>query len=106
MDSAQSIEGKGFLMVTIVIPLPLRKFTNGATAVEAEGRTVGEVMSKLERDYPGLKGKLRTEEGKVRPFVNMYLNNEDIRFLKNMDTPVGDNDELLIVPALAGGTRT
>jgi len=92
-------------MVTVLIPHPLRKFTDGAGEVTAKGTTVGEIIEHLEGSHPGLKGILRADDGGVKAFVNIYLNKEDIRFLKSMDTLVGDGDELLIVPALAGGKQ-
>ncbi len=90
-------------MAKVLIPLPLRKFTGGASEVAAEGTNVGEIIENLERSHPGVRDKLTTEDGKVKAFVNIYVNEEDIRFLQNLDTPVGDGDELMIVPALAGG---
>lgn len=90
-------------MATVLIPLPLRKLTGGASEVTATGTNVSEVIENLERSHSGVRDKLTTEDGKVRAFVNIYVNNEDIRFLHNLDTPVGENDELMIVPALAGG---
>jgi molybdopterin synthase sulfur carrier subunit len=90
-------------MVMVLIPHPLRKFTDGAGEVAAKGATVGEVIEHLEGSHPGLKGRLRAEDGRVKAFVNIYLNKEDIRFLQHLDTAVRDGDQLLIVPALAGG---
>jgi molybdopterin synthase sulfur carrier subunit len=92
-------------MVTVLIPHPLRKFTRGADEVTAQGTTVRQIIEYLEKNHPGLKGTLRTENGEIKAFVNIYLNKEDIRFLKSLDTTVGDGDELSIVPALAGGSR-
>jgi MoaD family protein len=92
-------------MAKVWIPAPLRKFTDGADEVAAAGATVAEIIDCLDRDYGGLKIRLCEEDGRVRRFVNIYVNNEDIRFLQDLDTPVSDNDELSIVPAVAGGAR-
>lgn len=86
------------------IPTPLRRFTAGAEAVEATGTTVGHIVEDLERQFPGVKERLCDEEGRVRRFVNIYLNGDDIRFLNHLETDVKDGDELSIVPAIAGGS--
>jgi molybdopterin synthase sulfur carrier subunit len=85
------------------IPTPLRRFTGGAEEVAAAGGTVGAVVGDLERQFAGIKERLCDEEGRVRRFVNIYLNGDDIRFLSNLETAVKDGDELSIVPAIAGG---
>jgi molybdopterin synthase sulfur carrier subunit len=85
------------------IPTPLRRFTGGAEEVVSDGATVGAVVTDLERQFAGIKERLCDEEGRVRRFVNIYLNGDDIRFLSNLDTAVKDGDELSIVPAIAGG---
>jgi molybdopterin synthase sulfur carrier subunit len=85
------------------IPTPLRKITKGQDEVTAEGNTVAEVIDDLEKNYPGLKERICEGDGKLRRFVNVYLNDEDIRFKNNMDTEVKDQDELSIIPAIAGG---
>ena len=85
------------------IPTPLRRFTGGAEEVGAAGATVGAVVDDLERQFPGIKERLCDDEGRVRRFVNIYLNGDDIRFLSNLETAVKDGDELSIVPAIAGG---
>jgi molybdopterin synthase sulfur carrier subunit len=90
-------------MATVRIPTPLRKLTNGLEEVAATGATIGEILADLEKHYPGLKERLFDDKGQVRRFVNIFANDEDIRFLKNLETPVADKDEISIVPAIAGG---
>ena len=87
----------------IRIPTPLRKLTGEQEVVQAEGATVGEILQSLDGTYPGLKDRICDEEGNVRRFVNVYLNDEDIRFLDEKATAVKDGDEISIVPAIAGG---
>jgi sulfur-carrier protein len=92
-------------MPTIRIPTPLRKLTQGKEEVAAQGKTVGDLITDLEKNFPGIKERLCDETGQVRRFVNIFQNDEDIRFLQNLDTPVKDTDEISIVPAIAGGTE-
>ncbi|HLU68492.1 MAG TPA: ubiquitin-like small modifier protein 1 [Kofleriaceae bacterium] len=90
-------------MATVRIPTPLRKLTEGKEEVAAPGKTVGEVIESLEKAYPGIKARICDDSGAVRKFVNIFANDEDIRFLKNLDTEVKETDEVSIVPAIAGG---
>lgn len=90
-------------MATVRIPTPLRKLTEGKEEVAAAGTTVGQVIEDLEKSYPGIKARICDDSGQVRRFVNIFANDEDIRFLQNLDTPVKDGDEVSIVPAIAGG---
>ncbi len=90
-------------MSTVRIPTPLRKLTGDQEVVTASGDTVGEILQNLDKTYPGLGERVYDENGAVRRFVNIFLNDEDIRFLENTDTKVADSDELSIVPAIAGG---
>jgi molybdopterin synthase sulfur carrier subunit len=90
-------------MATVRIPTPLRKLTNGQEEVKASGATISAVIASLEGQFPGLKERICDDQGKVRRFVNIFKNDEDIRFLQNLETPVADADELSIVPAIAGG---
>jgi molybdopterin synthase sulfur carrier subunit len=85
------------------IPTPLRKLTNNEEVVEVDAGTIGAAISELQTRYPGIKERLMDESGQVRRFVNVYVNEEDIRFLKNQDTPLKDGDEISIIPAIAGG---
>jgi molybdopterin synthase sulfur carrier subunit len=91
------------MSVQVRIPTPLRRFTAGAEEVSAAGSTVGHVVEDLEKRFPGMKERLCDEDGRVRRFVNIYVNGDDIRFLNNLETSVKDGDEISIVPAIAGG---
>jgi sulfur-carrier protein len=88
--------------VKVQIPTPMRQHTEGKTVVEAAGATVQAVLDDLGAKFPGISGRI-FDNGQVRRFVNVYLNNEDIRYLDNLATPVADGDELAIIPAVAGG---
>jgi len=90
-------------MPSILIPVPLRKLTNNADLVYVKGTTILEVIDNLELGYPGIKERLLNEQGGIRTFVNIYVNAEDIRFMKSQFTEVTDSDEISIVPAMAGG---
>ena len=90
-------------MTNVRIPTPLRKLTREKEIVEASGSNVAEIIDDLERNYPGLKERVCDEEGNIRRFVNVFLNDEDIRFLEDKSTSIKDGDELSIVPAIAGG---
>lgn len=85
------------------IPTPLRKLTHNEELVEVNGATIGEVIAELQARYPGIQERLVDEKGEVRRFVNVYVNEEDIRFLQNQKTPLKDGDEISIIPAIAGG---
>lgn len=90
--------------IQVRIPTPLRKFTGGSESVTASGATVAAVVEDVESRHPGLKERICDDAGKVRRFVNLYVNGEDIRFLSSLDTPVKEGDEISIVPAIAGGS--
>jgi molybdopterin synthase sulfur carrier subunit len=89
--------------ITVRIPTPLRNLTAGNDTVEVAGATIGEVLDHLESAHPGLKSKICDDSGRVRRFINIYANDEDIRFLEDLGTEVADGDEVSIVPAIAGG---
>ncbi|SPE43271.1 putative adenylyltransferase/sulfurtransferase MoeZ (Includes: Sulfur carrier protein CysO adenylyltransferase; Sulfur carrier protein CysO sulfurtransferase) [Candidatus Sulfopaludibacter sp. SbA3] len=91
-------------MAKVLIPTPLRQFTGKQDAVTAAGATVGEVLGALTSQYPDLRKQIFTEEGKLRSFVNVYLNDEDIRYLGKDATPAADGDTLSLVPSIAGGS--
>ena len=88
----------------ILIPTPLRPYTDKKDAVEAEGATVGELLADLTNKHGGLKAHLYNEQGKLRSFVNVYLNDEDIRYLEKEKTAVKAGDTISIIPSVAGGT--
>src|SRR5580692_7649464 len=90
----------------ILIPTPLRPFTDKKDAVEAEGTTVGELLADLTKKHGGLKAHLYNDEGKLRSFVNVYLNDEDIRYMQKEQTPVSPGDTISIIPSVAGGAPT
>src|ERR1041384_5716010 len=90
-------------MATIRIPTPLRKLTQGKEEVTATGSTIGALIAGLEAQYPGIKERICDDNGQVRRFVNIFANDEDIRFLQNLETPVKDTDEISFVPPIAGG---
>jgi molybdopterin synthase sulfur carrier subunit len=89
--------------VLVRIPTPLRSLTKGSAEVQAKGDTVLALVEDLERQHPGLKDRIVDESGEIRRFVNVYVNQEDIRFLDGDKTVLKDGDEVAIVPALAGG---
>lgn len=91
------------MSVTIRIPTPMRKFTDEQETVQTTGTTVAAVIDDLLAKYPGLKERLCDEKGSLRRFVNVFLNDEDIRFQGGPSTPVKDGDEVSIIPAIAGG---
>jgi adenylyltransferase/sulfurtransferase len=90
-------------MATIRIPTPLRAYTSGQTEVPVTGPTVGAALGELTARYPSLKQHLYTEAGELRAFVNVFINDEDIRHLKGAETPIQGSDRLMIVPSIAGG---
>lgn len=89
--------------IKVLIPTPLRNLTNDQEFVEVEGASVAEVFDSLEAKHPGLKERLVDEAGELRRFVNVYVNQEDVRFKQGKDTLLNDGDEMSIVPAIAGG---
>src|SRR5690349_11404512 len=93
-------------MAKILIPTPLRPYTDKKDTVEAEGKTVAELLTDLTTKHGGLKGHLYNEQGKLRSFVNIYVNDEDIRYLQKEETPVAAGDTVSIIPSVAGGAPT
>ena len=91
------------MSVKVRIPTPLQKLTQEKPEVDINGRNIRDVIDQLDKSYPGIKQRICDENGNVRRFVNIFLNEEDIRFLKKEETAVKDGDEVSIVPAIAGG---
>jgi molybdopterin synthase sulfur carrier subunit len=91
------------MSVMVRIPGPLRRITNGTDKVAVDAADLGAVIEALETQFPGMRERILDEEGKLRYFVNLYLNNEDVRFLDGLGTAVKSGDEVSIVPAVAGG---
>ena len=89
--------------VQVRIPTPLRKLTHDEEVVETSAETIGDAITDLESRYPGLQERLLDDGGQVRRFVNVYVNEEDIRFLQEKETPLKDGDDVSIIPAIAGG---
>lgn len=90
-------------MAQVYVPSPLRRLTHGQAKVIARGRTVEEALRALERQFPGLREQLREPTGEVRSFINVFVNGAEIRTLQGPATPLGDKDEVSIIPAMAGG---
>ena len=91
------------MSVMVRIPTPLRRMTNGKDKVEVESANLGDLVEKLNCEFPGFKDRLVDEEGELRYFVNIYLNGEDVRFMDGLNTSTSSGDEISIVPAVAGG---
>jgi len=91
-------------VIKVRIPTPLRPLTKNQGEVESNGTSVTDMIEHLEATYPGIKGRLCDDQGELRRFVNIYVNEEDVRFLKGKETPLKDGDEVSIVPAIAGGS--
>ncbi|MBI2123604.1 MAG: MoaD/ThiS family protein [Armatimonadetes bacterium] len=92
-------------MATVRVPAPLRKLTGELRTVGASGKTVAEVVEDLERQFPGFKARVVDGDGKVLSFVNIFVDNEDVRFLRGLETPLQEDAEVAIIPAMAGGQR-
>jgi molybdopterin converting factor small subunit len=90
-------------MSKVSIPTPLRRYTDGQGVIEVSGGSVASALDSLLQQYPSLKKQLYTDEGRLRSFVNVYLNDEDIRYLQKSDTVVNSGDTISIVPSIAGG---
>jgi sulfur-carrier protein len=93
------------MAIKVRIPSPLRKLTKDQGEVEVQGNNITALIETLEATYPGIKERICDEDGNLRRFVNIYINEQDIRFLKGKETPVKDGDEVSIIPAIAGGTE-
>ncbi len=89
--------------MNIRVPGPLRRLTDGSAQVEVDGSTVAEALADLDARYPGFRERLYDDSGNLRQFINIYVNDTDIRFGGGMETPVGERDDISIIPAVAGG---
>lgn len=98
-----AVERKEIYMATLRIPTPLRPYAAGQSEITVQGNTVGEALSEVVERYSSLKPHLFTSDGELRPFINLFLNDEDIRKLNDLDTPIKENDRLMILPSIAGG---
>ncbi|MCE2467796.1 MAG: MoaD/ThiS family protein [Caldilineaceae bacterium] len=93
-------------MTTVYIPTPLRRLTAGASKLEVEGSSVGELILAVDAQHPGVAAKILDADGEVKRFINVFRNDDEIRSLEGLDTPVGERDRISIVPAMAGGAAT
>ncbi len=93
------------MSATVRVPTQLRSLTGGVAELKIDGSTVGEILNKIDAQHPGLGERIFDENGSLRRFVNVFLADEDVRFLNGLETPVKDNQVLSIVPAVAGGAR-
>jgi molybdopterin synthase sulfur carrier subunit len=91
------------MAITVRVPTPLQKLTQNQAEVKASGMTIKELIGDLEKNFPGIKERVCDETGKIRRFINIYVNEEDVRFLQRDETPLEDGDEVSIIPAIAGG---
>lgn len=94
------------MSIKVRIPTPLQKLTNNQSEVMCEAKNINELLASLEKQYPGIKERLCDAEGKLRRFVNVYVNEEDIRFMQGQDTSLKAGDDISIIPAIAGGAPT
>jgi len=90
-------------MTAVRLPPVLRQYAGDAKQVDATGGTLGQVVDQLVQEHPGLRGQLLTDDGQLHRFVNVYLNGQDVRYLSGLETPVGERDTLIVLPAMAGG---
>jgi molybdopterin converting factor small subunit len=88
---------------SVRIPTILRTYTGGASEVTADGATLAEVLDDLEASYAGIRGRILDDQGELRRFVNVYVGNDDVRFLDNLQTPTPDGTQISVIPAVAGG---
>lgn len=91
------------MSVQVRVPTILRTYTSGASTVQADGGTVAEVIDALEADYPGIKARIVDEQGALRKFMNVYVDNDDVRYVDGLATPVRESQQVSVIPAVAGG---
>lgn len=94
------------MSITVRIPTPLQKLTQNKAEIKASGANIRELINNLEKDFPGIKERIYDESGKIRRFINIYVNEEDVRFLQGEETLLKDGDEVSIIPAIAGGSAS
>ena len=93
------------MSVTVNVTSVIQQAVNGQREFKADGSTIRELIDNIDRDYPGFAGRITDDKGEMLRFVNVYLNDEDVRYLQKLDTPVNDGDSVSILPAVAGGLR-
>jgi len=91
------------MQATVRVPTPLQKLTQNKVEVKVSGANIKELIEDMEKKFPGIKERICVETGKIRRFINIYVNEEDVRFLQQEETPLKDGDEISIIPAIAGG---
>jgi molybdopterin converting factor small subunit len=91
------------MTASVRIPTILRTYTDGESEVSADGATLAEVLDDLDANYSGIKGRILDDQGALRRFVNVYVGNDDVRFLDNLETPTPDGTQISVIPAVAGG---
>ena len=91
------------MSVSVRIPTILRSYTNGESQVQVDGGTLAEVLDSLDQSYPGIKGRILDDQGSIRRFVNVYVGNDDVRFLDALDTSTPEGAQISVIPAVAGG---
>lgn len=91
------------MSVSVRVPTILRTYTGGSSEVTADGETVAALLDSLDEQYPGIKGRIVDEQGQLRRFVNVYVGNDDVRFLDGLNTPTPDASQVSVIPAVAGG---
>jgi len=91
------------MSVSVRVPTILRTYTSGESEVSASGTTLSEVLDDLDSNYSGIKGRILDDNGELRRFVNVYVGNDDVRFLDNLETPTPDGTQISVIPAVAGG---
>lgn len=92
-------------MATVFVPTPLRRLTGGQAKVSASAANIGDLIRLLDTDYPGVAERLLDGNGQIKRFINVFVNSDEVRSLNGLDTPIGDDDRISIVPAMAGGQR-
>jgi MoaD family protein len=92
------------MAIDVRIPPILRTYTDGEKAVSAQGQSIGALIEDLDSNHPGLKGRLLDEQGSLRRFVNVYVNDEDVRFIGGLEAELSDGDQVVVLPAVAGGS--